>query len=53
MRTKGHADEVAGPFGRFFHRALSPILIRHDNDPGVGAEVKIPEHMTGRERRNQ
>jgi hypothetical protein len=49
MGMERHKDEAARPSTRLFHCAFSPIFIRHDNDSGVGAKMKVPEHMTGRE----
>ena len=43
----------AGPFGAELNCALGPVLVRRENDPGIRAEVQLPEHVTGQERGHQ
>ena len=50
MRTKRHADETAVACVTLLHGADRSIFVRHDNDSGVGAEMKVPEHVTARKR---
>src|SRR5580692_538358 len=50
LRSKCYLDETTVAVGRFFHRALGPIFVRNDHDTADGAEMKIPEHVTARER---
>ena len=50
LRSKCYPDETTVAVWRFFHRAFGAIFIRNDHDTADGTEMKIPEHVTARER---
>lgn len=50
---KRNSCDGAGSVGPEQYRALGPVLVRRDNDPGIRAKVQLPEHVADRERGHQ